>query len=462
MKSKNSNTVSNLFRTAALHSERLRILGLLAALLVIMVFNALRAMLGAASVVSTFWKTMPLLLGAILYEVILLLFVRHLHKRQNTPPDWLIYLTVIVETSIPTVGLFLLVSQPKLNPYSILSAPIVSIYFLFLILSALRLRQFLCVLAGLTASIGYLGVLIYVYLRWPDLPHEDQTLSLSSHISYGVIILLGGLLAAVVAQKVRREITEGILQLEQRQRLEADLEVARSIQLGLLPKSNPDISAYDIAGQTWPADQTGGDYYDWLSLPDGRWVFTIADVTGHGIGPALVTANCHAYVHAVFGNSGDLSSWIHRINHFLEDDLDSGRFVTFLAAVLEPERHSLSILSAGHGPTLLYQAASASVEELPTQGPPLGLVTDCTYDSPFTVTLNPGDFLVLITDGFMEWANPQKEQFGLERLNKALIKHGCLSSQQLINRLRDEVITFSAGTPQKDDLTAVIIKRLNA
>lgn len=456
---KSSTTVSGLFRTAAMHSERLRILGLLVALLFLMGFNIIRAILGTASLKSVFGKALPLLLGAILYEIILLVLVRRTHKKQGTPPAWLIYLTVIVETSIPTAGLFIMTTQPEFNPYSILSAPIVSIYFLFLILSALRLRQFLCILAGITASLGYFSVVMYVYLRWPDLSQGDQILTLSSHVTYGVLILLGGVLASLVSRKIRMEITEGLLQLEQRQRLEADLEVARSIQLGLLPKSNPEISTYDIAGQTWPADQTGGDYYDWLSLPDGCWAFTIADVTGHGIGPALITANCHAYVHAVFGNSGDLSSWIQRINHFLEDDLDSGRFVTFLAAVLEPDRHLLSILSAGHGPTLLYRATSASVEELPTQGPPLGLIADFTCDSPIVVSLDPGDFLVLITDGFMEWANPQNEQFGINRMNEALSQYSSLSSQQIINRLRNEVMTFSAGASQKDDLTAVIIKR---
>ena len=458
---KKINAVSVLFRTAALHSERLRILGLLAALLFLVAFTFVRTALSEASFQPLFWKTLPMLLGAIFGEVILLLLVRRAHKRKHTLPAWLTILTVVLETSFPTLGLFIMTSQPELNPYSVLSAPIVSIYFLFLILSALRLQQFLCILAGITASVGYFVVMAFVYLRWPNLQREDLTLSVSAHVTYGVLILLGGLLAALVARKIRTEISEGILQLEKRQRFEADLEVARSIQMGLLPQSKPELAGYDIAGQTWPADQTGGDYYDWLPLPDGRWAFTIADVSGHGIGPALVTANCHAYVHAVFGSHGDLSSWVNRINHFLENDLEVERFVTFLAAVLEHENNSVSILSAGHGPTLLYRSSTGSVEELSTQGPPLGVMADCTYDSPIVVSLNPGDFLLLITDGFMEWANPQAEQFGISRLKKALSQYSNLTSAQIINRLRDEVLNFAGGSSQKDDLTAVVIKRIS-
>ena len=457
---KKTNTASVLFRTAALHSERLRIQGILAALLFFITFTYVRTALHEASLKPLFWKTLLLLLGAVIYEVVLLVLIWWANRQQRTLPGWLTFLTIIIETSIPTLGLFIMVTQSGLDPYSVLLAPIVSIYFLFLILSTLRLQQFLCILAGLTASAGYFAVMCFVYLRWPDLLSEDKRLALSAHITYGVLILLGGLLAALVARKIRTEISGGILQIEKSQRVEADLEVARSIQTGLLPQSKPQLKEYDVAGHTWPADQTGGDYFDWFPLPDGRWAFAIADVMGHGIGPALVTANCHAYVRAIFGTNGDLSDWISRINHFLDNDLEVGRFVTFLAAVLDHNKNSVAILSAGHGPTLRYQSSTASIEELPTQGPPLGILADSKYDSPITFSLNQGDFLVLLTDGFMEWANPQTEEFGITRLKNFLSEHSNLTSTQIINRLRDEVISFASGTSQKDDLTAVIIKRL--
>jgi len=450
--------ISLLFQTAALHSEKLRINGLIAVFLFMNVFTTLRAILNE-SLRGLFWKTLPLLIGAMLFEGILWYFIRQADRRKRLVPIWLSALTVILETSIPTIALFIMTTEPRLDPYEVLSAPAVSIYFLFLILSALRLNPLLCVLAGITASGGYFAVMAFVYSRWPAPPQTEFLSGTSSHVTYGILLFLGGILASVVAKKIRTEVTQGILQLETRQRMEADLEVARSIQTGLLPRCRPQTAGFDIAGHTWPADQTGGDYYDWFQLPDGRWIFSIADVTGHGIGPALLTANCRAYVHALFGTEGNLQAWIGRVNQFLAADLEMGRFVTFLAVLLNPADGSLSLLSAGHGPTLVYRSASGDVEDLPSQGPPLGFLPDCEFESPVSIVLNPGDFLVLLTDGFTEWANPQTEQFGVDRAKLSLRQHNAGPSSQIIHRLRDDVLAFSQGTAQKDDLTAVVIQR---
>jgi hypothetical protein len=450
--------VSLLFRTAALHSEKIRILGLIAALVFLAAFTSVRAVL-SESLHGLFAKTLPLLLGAVGYEVILWFLAKRAERQKKYLPGWLVVLTIILETSFPTLALFIMTTEPELNPFSVLSAPVVSVYFLLLIISALRLNPGLCIVSGIVACGGYGAVTAYVYSHWQPPPHQNMISGVSAQVTYGVLLLLGGVMASVVARKIRTEVSQGILQIEKRQRLEADLEVARSIQIGLLPKEKPQLPQFDVAGQSWPADQTGGDYYDWLPLPDGRWVVTIADVTGHGIGPALLTANCHAYVHALFGTSGDLHSWISRINGFLADDLEMGRFITFLAVVLNPSDASFSVLSAGHGPTLLYRSSSGLVEELPTQGPPLGIVADYQYMTPIELKLETGDFLVLLTDGFTEWADPLMEQFGVDRAKSALQKQSTLSSAQIIEALRADVLSFAGGTSQKDDLTAVVIKR---
>jgi phosphoserine phosphatase RsbU/P len=102
----------------------------------------------------------------------------------------------------------------------------------------------------------------------------------------------------------------------------------------------------------------------------------------------------------------------------------------------------------------------ATVEELPTQGPPLGIISDYQYEAPISLHLDPGDFLVLLTDGFTEWADPQAEQFGVDRAKIALQQHNSLPSVKIIDRLRADVLTFATGTSQKDDLTAVVIKSI--
>src|SRR5204862_4204602 len=113
--------------------------------------------------------------------------------------------------------------------------------------------------------------------------------------------------------------------------------VARSIQQSLLPQESPQISGFEIAGWNQPADETGGDYFDWKSLPDGKVVVTLADVTGHGIGPALLAVVCRAYARASFTVSQTLTAAFDHINQALGSDLSSGRFATFVAAVCCPE-----------------------------------------------------------------------------------------------------------------------------
>lgn len=244
-----------------------------------------------------------------------------------------------------------------------------------------------------------------------------------------------------------------------RQRAERDMDIARGIQLGLLPTSNPKLSGYDIAGWSKPADKTGGDYYDWQPLPDGRLAISLADVSGHGIGPALVTAVCRAYARASFPSKNELGPLMDRINDFLVEDLPAGRFVTFVVVVLQPSSGMIEVLSAGHGPLLLYRASSARVEVLEVQGLPFGIVSAFGYGPSSRLELSPGDVLVLTTDGFFEWSNPEGEIYGSARLERFVAAYHEVDPATFIQALRDDVLAFARGTPQADDLTAVVIRR---
>jgi phosphoserine phosphatase RsbU/P len=127
--------------------------------------------------------------------------------------------------------------------------------------------------------------------------------------------------------------------------------------MGLLPRQSPDVAGYDIAGWSQPADQTGGDYYDWMQLPDGRIIFTIADATGHGIGPALLVAACRAYFRAKATNNDPLERITQQVDQLIAADVSDGRFITAAVAVLEPAEHRLLLYSAGHAPIYFYEAA---------------------------------------------------------------------------------------------------------
>jgi len=243
------------------------------------------------------------------------------------------------------------------------------------------------------------------------------------------------------------------------EKIEKELDIARDIQRNLLPTRDPGLADFDIAGWSQAAEKTGGDYYDWQTLADGRIAISLADATGHGIGPAIVATVCRAYQRASFLNSGALATLLGNINDLLADDLSDGRFVTFVVGVLNPARHRVEILSAGHGPILYYSSADDGIHEVEPQGLPLGIMKGVSYDEPSAVELQPGDFLLLTTDGFFEWANPQGELFGQERLIESALRVKSRTSAEIIKSIYSDVIAFSEGTPQDDDVTAVVVKR---
>jgi serine phosphatase RsbU (regulator of sigma subunit) len=235
--------------------------------------------------------------------------------------------------------------------------------------------------------------------------------------------------------------------------------VAHSIQQSLLPAAMPEINGFEVAAWNKPADQTGGDYYDWQPLPDGKTLVALADVTGHGIGPALLAAVCRAYSRAHFHVGTELMKTMGEINAALAADITEGRFITFVAAVCDPRSSKLEILSAGQGPLFFYWLRQDRFESVEAQGPPLGISPTLLSEPPRILHLSPGDLVVLTTDGFFEWADRSKEFFGVERLTQSIRANREKHPAEIIKSLYQAVIKFSGGTPQKDDLTAVVIKR---
>lgn len=246
----------------------------------------------------------------------------------------------------------------------------------------------------------------------------------------------------------------------EKQRIERDLNIARGIQQGLLPREQPVLAGWDIAGWNRPADETGGDFFDFLPLDDGSLAVLIADATGHGIGPALVMAEARALFRAVLHERKELTRAVTAVHRLLCLDMPDGRFVTAFCGVASAAG-GFEYLSAGQGPILWYEAATGSIQELPTQGLPLAFFPDAVYGGEVRLELAPGDLLVLLTDGFYEWERPDGEAFGTERVVDALRRHRDLPARELIEALTREVTAFTAGSPQRDDLTAVIVKRVN-
>jgi sigma-B regulation protein RsbU (phosphoserine phosphatase) len=245
-----------------------------------------------------------------------------------------------------------------------------------------------------------------------------------------------------------------------RARIERDLDLAREIQRGLLPRVGLTLDGFTVAGWNQPADKTGGDYYDWLPLPDGRAIVTLADVTGHGIGPAMIVSACRAYMRASAGDvRASLGDTLTRVNHLLHQDVGEGRFVTAAVGLIDPGSGTMDLISAGQAPILFVRGATGEVDVWPADTVPLGILDPFPETPARTIEFAPGDQLVLVTDGFFEWANASRELFGFDRLSESVARHRGESPSELIRRLHADVLAFAGGTPQTDDLTALIIRR---
>jgi sigma-B regulation protein RsbU (phosphoserine phosphatase) len=241
--------------------------------------------------------------------------------------------------------------------------------------------------------------------------------------------------------------------------MEHQLAIAHSIQESLLPQTVPKLANFDIYGWSKPADQTGGDYFDWLDMPNGSLMLTIGDVMGHGIGPALVTAASRAYARAVANPDQALNAMVTRLNDLLHTDLQGERFVTLIACMLDPDRRRMKLLAAGHGPVIKYSKANDQLEvTIDPHGAPLGMLDGAEYDQPTEILFEPGDILVLVSDGFFDWMNDKGETFGTDRLLESVLLSCRESPHQIIHRLREDIAKFNRGNNQADDTTALVIR----
>jgi serine phosphatase RsbU (regulator of sigma subunit) len=168
-----------------------------------------------------------------------------------------------------------------------------------------------------------------------------------------------GALAAGVASEIRTHVESMLREAEaqhQLKQVEHELQIARPIQQSLLPKIRPQIAGFEVAGWSRSAADTGGDFYDWKRLSDGLWVMVLADVTGHGIGPAILASVCRAYSRANFNVRDSLETILRNINQSFAEDLTPERFATFVAALCQEGSDELEIPSAGHGPIFVYSS----------------------------------------------------------------------------------------------------------
>lgn len=243
----------------------------------------------------------------------------------------------------------------------------------------------------------------------------------------------------------------------EKQRMARDLDIARQIQRGLLPKQVPIVAGYEIAGWSCSADETGGDTYDFIPLSDGRLALFLADATGHGIGAALVIAQARSLVRAMLTVTQDLSRVVANVNQLLSTDLAEDRFVTAFIGILNPRLHTVEYIAGGQGPLLLVER-----DKVDTRGAnalPLAVADDLLFERREFFDIPEGGVLVLLTDGFYESFNKRAELYGEKRVQDFFRERVDRPLQPSIDELFEQVRAFADGLPQADDMTALLIRR---
>jgi PAS domain S-box-containing protein len=245
---------------------------------------------------------------------------------------------------------------------------------------------------------------------------------------------------------------------QERQRIEQELQVARLIQQTLLPKSLPELAGYQIAVYYQPAREVGGDFYDSLQLPDGRLGLIVGDVSGKGVPAAIVMAITRTMLRAAY-RLGSPAEILEQANNILYPEIPPNMFVTCLVALLDCRTGRLHYANAGHDPPYLRHADGVS-EELRATGMPLGLMPNMSYEQK-EITLEPGDSVLLYSDGLVEAHDPRREMFGFPRMQEFVSAHP--GGATLIDFLLAELERFTGEEwEQEDDITLLTLQRFRS
>jgi sigma-B regulation protein RsbU (phosphoserine phosphatase) len=229
-----------------------------------------------------------------------------------------------------------------------------------------------------------------------------------------------------------------------------------------LPKTAPKIEGFELAGNCKYCDETGGDYYDFIELAElgpAKAGIALGDVTGHGIGAALLMATVRSILKSNAHRYGtDLTTLFKVLNRHIESDTDYDKFITLFYGILDSNQRSLIWVSGGHDPALWYHKDDGRIEELPNTGLPVGITQDASFEQGGPVSLMAGDVVVIGTDGIWEAQNESGDMFGKERFHNIIKRESEKSANEICSRVIDEVTNFSSPAPQLDDITLVVIK----
>jgi anti-sigma regulatory factor (Ser/Thr protein kinase) len=237
-----------------------------------------------------------------------------------------------------------------------------------------------------------------------------------------------------------------------------EIEAAREIQMSTLPDFMPEVAGYDVAGQVWPTDETGGDTFDLVAIDDTNIFVLLADATGHGIGPALSALQVQSMLRVALRLGASLDEGFRHINAQMVEDLPDDRFVTACFGLMDTRTHRFEFHSAGQGPILHYLAGTGECKWYEPNCYPMGFIEHSEYYRTLDLHLAPGDVLGLISDGIYEYENEAGELFGMDRVASVLDAHSHLPMAELVDVMYQRAVEFGGSAPQLDDITIVFVK----
>ena len=269
-------------------------------------------------------------------------------------------------------------------------------------------------------------------------------------------------LLTTVAEQTAVALENALLfrEVADQERLRREVEIARDVQGQLFPKVFPPLTSLRYCGSCRPARVVGGDYYDFIALGRSRLGIALGDIAGKGISAALLMTSLHAMLrsHALLG-SDDLGQLVSDINKLLYEATDEARYATFFYGVYEADSRRLSYVNAGHIPPILvrHEDDSGTFHRLCEGGPVIGLLPEPAY-TPGSIEFQPGDVLVIVSDGVSEAEDPAGDMFGEERVAQLAAAHAHDSETDIHDRIIEDVTRFRDGVPQGDDMTLIVAK----
>ncbi len=252
-----------------------------------------------------------------------------------------------------------------------------------------------------------------------------------------------------------------VRRISERVRMAKELEIARNVQMSLLPKSNPEVEGYDIAGICLPAMEVGGDYYDFVNLGGRKIGIAIGDVSGKGVPAAIYMTLTKGILQSNAEDNVSPKNVLSKVNSLMYRTIERNSFVSMFYAILDLQKRTIRFSRAGQCPVILTQHAGEQGSFLTPKGMALGLEMGKVFDAVLEeqeIALRPGEVLVFYTDGFTEAMNEREEEFGEDRLVAAVERHRGKGAQEIIGALCDEINGFIGNRPQHDDMTMVVLK----